>query len=138
MFLLDTNVISELLRPRPAPLVVEWLAQQPARHQYLSVLTLGELSRGVALLPDGRRRSALLEWVSEAIPRAYAGRLLPVDAEVSARWGVLDAEARRSGRPLGTVDGLLVATASVHGLALVTRNVSDVSDRGVPVLNPGA
>lgn len=89
-------------------------------------------------MPDGRRRSALLEWVSEAIPREYAGRLLPVDAEVSARWGVLDAEARKSGRPLGTVDGLLVATASVHALTLVTRNVSDVSDRGVTVLNPWA
>ena len=89
-------------------------------------------------MPDGRRRSALLEWVSEAIPREYAGRLLPVDAEVSARWGVLDAEARRSGRPIGTVDGLLVATASVHGLTLVTRNVSDVADRSVPVLNPWA
>lgn len=138
MFLLDTNVISELLRPKPAPAVVEWLAGQPARHQYLSVLTLGELSRGVALMPAGRRRSALLEWVSEAIPREYAGRLLPVDAQVSARWGTLDAESRKRGRPLGTVDGLLVATATVHALTLVTRNVSDVSDRGVDVLNPWA
>lgn len=135
-FLLDTNCISEVVRPRPEPRVVEWMEETDERLMFLSVLTLGEIRRGVAGLPQSRRRAQLEAWLELMLPDRFADRILAVDAQVADRWGLLAAEAKRRGRPLATVDALLAATALHHNLTLVSRNVGDFAATRVAVLNP--
>lgn len=132
-YLIDTNVLSELRRKSPDPSVARWFADRPGGTLYLSVLTLGELRKGVERLIEPARRLALLDWLETELPAFFAGRLLAVDAAVADRWGYLQA---RAGRPLPAIDSLLAATAMQHGLVLVTRNVRDVADLGVQVLSP--
>jgi predicted nucleic acid-binding protein len=100
------------------------------------VLTLGEIRKGAELLPDGRRRERLRAWLRSELPAQFEERVLPITPAVALAWGRFAAEAQRSGRPLHVVDGLLLATAEVHGLTLVTRNVGDFRDRGLPIENP--
>ena len=135
-FLLDTNVISELVKPAPHPGVAQWVRAQRPLDLAISALTLGEIEHGIALLPEGRRRKTLTEWARAEIPRAFAGRVLPVDADVAVQWGALLAHARLAGRPMAAVDALIVATAQVHELTLVTRNTVGCASRGVPVHDP--
>jgi predicted nucleic acid-binding protein len=132
-YLLDTNVLSELRRKTPNAGVVEWFAQRPATTLYLSVLTLGELRKGVEGMADAGRRTALLDWLEAELPIFFTGRILPVDAQVADRWGRLVAAANR---PVPAIDSLLAATAAHHGLILVTRNVRDFADLGLEVINP--
>lgn len=138
MFLLDTNVVSEFVRPRPDERVLAWLDSQDARDLYLSALTLGELELGTELMVIGARRTALERWSRQEIPVQFAGRIVPIDALVARAWGQIAAGARLRGRPLQVPDGLIVATAQVHGLTLVTRNTRDCAGRGVPTLDPWA
>jgi toxin FitB len=135
-YLLDTNCLSELVRVKPEPRVIEWLEAVDENLLYLSVLTLGEIRQGVAALALGRRRARLDAWLETDLPDRFAGRILSVDAPVASRWGMLSAVARRRGAPLPVVDGLLAATALHHNLTLVSRNVADFSAAHVPVLNP--
>jgi len=135
-YLLDTNVLSEPARPSPSPSVVAWLEERSALDLAISVLTLGEIAKGVRLLPEGQRRDRLSDWLEVELPRQFLGRVLPVDDRVALLWGRLSAEARRAGRELPVIDGLLLATAGAHGLVLVTRNERDCADRGVPIHNP--
>ena len=137
-YLIDTNVLSELVRHPPEPKVVAWMDRQSPVDLYTSVLVLGEITKGITLLTRGRRRDALREWATRDLPRFFAGRVLPVEQSVAAEWGRIAAEAQRHGRALGTIDGLLLATASVHELTLVTRNERECSERGVRVVNPWA
>lgn len=137
-YLLDTNVVSELVRPAPSPRVVEWVERRSRLDLYLSVLTIGEIGQGVAAMADGARRERLAQWVAHDLPRQFVGRLLDVTVDVARRWGELNGAARRSGRPLPTVDGLLLATADLHGLTVVTRNVRDIGGRGVEIVDPWA
>jgi predicted nucleic acid-binding protein len=132
-YLIDTNVLSELRRKAPDTQVVQWFAQRPVATLYLSVLTLGELRKGIDAMADAARRLSLLDWLETELPAFFAGRILPIDAAVADRWGRIVAQA---GRPVPAVDSLLAATAAQHGLVLVTRNLRDVQDLGVPVLNP--
>jgi predicted nucleic acid-binding protein len=135
-YLLDTMVLAEPARPAPDAGVVAWLRAQPPLALAISVLTLGEIAKGVASLATGRRRDALEAWLEIELPRQFAGRVLPVDAAVALAWGRLAAEGQCGGRPLPVIDGLLLGTAATHGLPLVTRNERDCRDRGVPVHNP--
>ena len=132
-YLVDTNVLSELRRREPNPHVVEWFTQRPSTTLFLSVLTLGELRKGIQLIPDGERRLRLLDWLEAELPKFFAGRILAVDASVADRWGRLQADA---GRSVPAVDSLLAATALHHGLSLVTRNVRDFMYSGLEVVNP--
>jgi toxin FitB len=132
-YLIDTNVLSELRRREPDAGVVEWFAARPATTLYLSVLTLGELRKGVEAMPAGERRLRLLDWLEVDLPAFFSGRILIVDLPVADRWGRLQAEA---GRPLPAIDSLLAATALQHGLHLVTRNSRDFAYPGLDVLNP--
>jgi predicted nucleic acid-binding protein len=134
--LLDTNVVSEWVKPRPDGRVVAWLAELDEDRVFLSVATLGELRQGVELLAQGPRRSLLDGWVQRDLPERFAGRVLPVDAETADLWGRLVARRRRAGRPIGVMDALLAATASAHGLAVATRNTSDFQGCGVRLVNP--
>jgi len=132
-YLLDTNVLSELRRRAPAPAVLAWFQDRPVGSLYLSVLTLGELRKGIEALADEPRRLGLIDWLETQLPAFFAGRILPVDATVADRWGRMLAAA---GRPVPAIDSLLAATAAAQGLTLVTRNLRDVADLGVPVINP--
>lgn len=134
-FLLDTCVISDAARNADVGLE-QWLRSQSPLDLHLSVLGLGEIRKGIELLPTGKKREKLRAWLDHALQAQFAGRLLQVTAEVALEWGRLAAVAQKSGRPIPVVDGLLLATAQAHGLRFVTRNTKDVEARGVAVLNP--
>ena len=136
-FLLDTNVVSELMKRRPSRPVVAWVDQTPEPLIHLSVITLGEIRKGIDLLEDDDPRRATLQvWLDRDLRVRFAGRLLAFDDAVAERWGQLEAVAKRRRLTLPTIDAQLAATALHHGLTLVTRNTADVEPTGVPVINP--
>ena len=136
-FLLDTNVISELLRPKPEQKVVEWVEATDEDLIFLSVLTIGEIRKGINLHPDAGRRAKLEAWLASEVRARFEDRILPIDEAVAERWGLLTAKARIvRNHKLPVVDGLLAATAQHHDLILVTRNVEDVAQTGVQLFNP--
>lgn len=135
-FLLDTNCISELVRVKPEPRVLEWMEAADEEMLYLSVLTLGEIRKGIAGIPQGKRRARLEAWLAVELQGRFSGRTLPVDAVVADRWGWLAAEARRKGKALAVVDGLLAATALHYNLTVVSRNAGNFAIAQVAVLNP--
>jgi predicted nucleic acid-binding protein len=126
-------VLSELRRKQPDPNVVAWMQVRPRPSLFLSVLTLGEIRRGLERVEDAKRRQALLDWLEVELRHYFVGRLLDIDAATADRWGRLMAQA---GRPLPAIDGLLAATALQHDLTLVTRNSKDFADVGVRLINP--
>ncbi len=132
-YLIDTNVLSELRRKTPNANVVKWVNSRPATSLYLSVLTLGELRKGIDSLADAKRRLKLVDWLETEFPLFFAGRILAIDQGVADHWGRLLAVA---GRTLPAVDSLLGATAAHHGLTMVTRNSKDFDNLGLEVLNP--
>lgn len=132
-YLIDTNVLSELRRRTPDDRVVAWMQARPRQSLYLSVLTLGEIRKGIERLDDGTRRQQLLDWLEVELPGYFLGRLFDIDAHTADRWGRLMASA---GRPLPAIDGLLAATALQHDLTLVTRNTKDFAGLDVLLVNP--
>lgn len=134
-YLLDTSMVSELSKPEANRGALDWFESQNDDDLYISVLTMGEIAREVAGLPDGERKAVLEDWWN-GVQREFGPRLLPVDPEVARRWGRMAADRRESGQTLGVVDGLLAATAFRHGYALVTRNATAFTGLGVIVLNP--
>jgi predicted nucleic acid-binding protein len=135
-FLLDTNVLSELIRPRPEPKVAAWMEATEESLFRLSVLTLGEIRKGINSLPGSSRRTALESWLNHDLLIRFADRILDVDQAVADRWGRLAAAAVATKQLLPVIDGLLAATAIHHNLTLVTCNAKDVALTGVPVINP--
>jgi predicted nucleic acid-binding protein len=122
-----------LRRRKPNPNVVEWFEQRPSTALFLSVLTFGEIRKGIELVTDSKRKLRLLDWLEVELPKFFAGRTLPVDMAVADRWGRLLADA---GRPLPAVDSLMAATAMHHGLRVVTRNAPDFAFPGLEVIDP--
>ncbi len=135
-YLLDTNIPSETLRPRPHANVAAWLKSQIKDSQFLSVVTMGELRKGATLLPLSDKRTQIEEFIEALIPSWFAGRILPVTQAIAERWGVLEGQRLLVGRPIGAADGMIAATALEHSLTLVTRIVRDFSGLGVALLNP--
>ena len=135
-FLLDTNVVSELVRPRPDPGLVEWLAEHDEDQVFLSVVTLAELRYGIARLPVGRRRQSLEEWLLGELLQRFEGRILPIDNNVALTWGEVTAECAAVGRPIEAMDALIAATARVRALELVTRNTRDFEATLISIHNP--
>jgi toxin FitB len=135
MFLLDTNAISEPKRARPDPVVVRWLNDQLLSDLYLSVITVGELRRGIIRLEPGRRRDDLDYWLAELVLR-FDERILPIDLGVTERWASLAEAQRAAGRASEMADELIAATAHVHGLTIVTRNTRHFEHSGCRVLSP--
>lgn len=131
-FLIDTNVISELVKPRPDRRVIEWVETADENLLYLSVLTLGKIRKGVASQPDRKRQTLLENWFQDLLIR-FSGRILPVDQAVADRWGQMTGSAKS---PLPVIDSLLAATALHHNLILVTRDTRAVLATGVSLLNP--
>ena len=136
-FLLDTNVISELTRPKPEPRVTAWLDSIDESLLYLSVLTLGEIRKGLGIMSSGQRRTRLELWLTTELKSRFAGRLLTIDAGVADYWGQLAGDAQRHGTPVPVIDGLLAATALHHHLTMVTRNVQDyIVHKNLQAFNP--
>ncbi len=132
-YLLDTNVLSELRRKQPNEAVVSWFGERPATTLYISVLTLGEIRKGIERLADNRRKRQLLDWLETDLPAFFMGRVLTIDKKVADHWGHITAAA---GRPVPAIDSLLAATALSHNLAMVTRNVNDFFYPELEVINP--
>ena len=132
-YLIDTNVLSEMRRRQPDAQVVAWFRHRPRQSLYLSVLTLGEIRKGIERMGDTIRQQVLLDWLEVELPAYFLGRLLPVDDRTADRWGRLQASA---GRPLPAIDSLLAATALQHDLTLVTRNTRDFEGLGARLINP--
>ena len=135
-FLLDTNVISELVKPRPNAGVTKWISSVEEESLYLSVLTFGEIRKGINLLPANARRASLESWLERDLVIRFAGRILPIDREVADRWGQISAEISIKKKVLPVIDGLIAATALERNLTAVTRNSGDIELTKVPVLNP--
>ncbi|MCU1273855.1 MAG: PilT protein domain protein [Bryobacterales bacterium] len=135
-FLLDTNCISELVRPKPEPRVMEWIEAADEGMLYLSVLTFGEIRKGLAALPQGKRRTHLETWLEVDLQTRFTGRIMPIDVAIADRWGLIAAEAKKKGKTLSVIDGLLAATALHYNLTVVSRNTSDFTSAHLQVLNP--
>jgi predicted nucleic acid-binding protein len=135
-YLLDTNCISEVVRIAPEPRVTAWIDAMDESLLYLSVLTFGEIRKGLAALSQGKRRTQLETWLDVQLRARFSGRILSVDSHVADRWGWLAAAAKRAGKALSVVDGLIAATALHHNLTIVSRNITDFAHLHVPVLNP--
>ncbi len=135
-YLLDTNVVSEWVKPRPDPGVVMWLAETDEDRLFISVVTLAELRRGVERMQGNGRRKRLDQWLCHDMPLRFEGRILPIDTIVADKWGKTVAQREAAGRPIGVMDAFIAATAEAHALALVTRNVSDFEESVKTVINP--
>jgi len=134
--LLDTCVISELIASRPDPHVVAWVNALDDEQTWLSVITLGEIKRGVARLPDSHRKERLARWLEEDLLARFHGRIADINADVMLAWGELAARLEKKGRTLPAMDSLIAAIALHGDFALVTRNERDFMDTGVQVVNP--
>lgn len=132
-YLLDTNVLSELVKAKPDKQVLEWFAPLPNESLYISVLSVGEIRKGVEGVKEAKRREKLRRWLELELPAWFSDRLLPVDTMVAERWGRLLAEV---GRSMPAIDSLIAATALHHDFRLVTRNESDFTYPGLQVVNP--
>ena len=135
-WLLDTNVVSEWTKPRPAVSVVRWLADVDEDRVFISVVTLAELRDGVERLASGRRKTVLDDWLRRELVDRFSERVLAVDAAVADRWGVMLSRARAAGRPVGSMDACIAALAAHHRLTVATRNVEDFAALGVTTSDP--
>ena len=136
MFVLDTNVISELMSDNPWPTVLTWVDEQRASDLFVTAITEAEIRTGVALLPEGRRRRGLTEATERTFGKLYAGRVLPFGSEAARVYATIAAARRAAGRPIAEPDCQIAAIARSYGATVVTRNVPDFAGTGVAVINP--
>ena len=136
MIILDTNVVSEILRPAPAPQVLTWMSMQSGTDLYLTTITEAELRHGVALLPAGRRRKALTQLIDEILERDFLGRVLPFDRVAAQAYAMIAAKRRTAGRPIAQMDCQIAAIARCHDFAVATRNTDDFANCGITVIDP--
>lgn len=134
--LLDTNVLSEVTKPRLEGRVLQWLDGLDEDRCFISVVSIAEIRRGVALMDNGRKRDALFEWLVRDLPQRFEHRVIPVDERVAVAWGDLMGEAKRNGRGMSSMDGLIAATAVAHDLVLATRNIKDFEGFGIDLIDP--
>lgn len=135
-FLLDTCAISELTKKSPNEGFLRWIANQEEYHLYLSVLTIGELTKGIKKSNDDSKQAPLQKWIEQDLKNRFQHRLLPINIEICEKWGTLLGEAERVGVKLPTIDALIASTAYVHNLKIVTRNVLDFEKCKIDIVNP--
>ena len=136
MIVLDTNVLSELLRPTPAPQVEAWLADQDGASVYFTAVGEAELRHGVAIMPAGRRRDALAEAIEGMLDDDFRDRILPFDREAARAYAVIAAERRAAGRPISQFDCQIAAIARAHAASVATRNTADYEGCGIALIDP--
>ena len=134
--MLDTNVVSELMKAAPAEAVLDWVAAQPATSLYTTSITQAEILHGIALLPSGKRRDALRVTAGAMFKDDFEGRILPFGSDSAQPYATIAAQRRRAGRPISHFDAQIAAIAQSTGAAIATRNVTDYSASGVKVINP--
>lgn len=135
-YLLDTCVISELAKSEPHKKVVDWVLIENEVNFYLSVLTFGELNKGVEKLPESKKKDSLRIWIEEDLAHRFKNRIIGIDMRVSVIWGKIQCAAEKKGKPMPAIDSLIAATGIAHNLTVVTRNVTDMEQSGVALLNP--
>ena len=135
-FLLDTNVISEWVKPRPNDGVIEWLATVDEDRVYISVITIAEIRFGIEKVPPGARRKRMEDWFATDLPTRFDQRILPINVEIAQACGKIMNGGRVAGRPIGPMDAFIAATAQIGDLTLVTRNISDFEFIGLPMISP--
>ena len=136
MIVLDTNVVSELMRPEPAAAVVDWVDRQPAADVYLTAITVAELLYGVARLPQGRRKTDIAERVEAILSEDFEHRVVAFDETAAAHYADIVVRRERAGRPISTADAQIAATCRSHGAVLATRNVDDFAGASVSIIDP--
>lgn len=135
-FLIDTCCISELVKKKPNSNVVKWFTDQDELSMFLSVITFGELRKGIEKLPDSKKKKKLNRWVNEDFKNRFKNRILDISLEEANKWGEILAEAENSGNPLPAIDSFIAATALVNDLLVVTRNTKNMEGSGVELINP--
>lgn len=137
-WLLDTNILAELRRPRPEPRVLYFISEQPLETLHISTVTLAEIRFGIEKLDDPGKRSSLTEWLTHRVRPMFDGRVLPVSEDVMLKWRLLMAEGRKIGHTFPQPDLIIAATGLCHGLTIVTRDIDDYTRTGADLLNPWA
>ncbi len=135
-YLLDTCVISEIIKPKPSKKVIAWIKNQEEKSLYLSVLTFGEIEKGIEKSVDGRRRNKLRLWVEEDLKQRFEGRVLNIDVRVATKWGKIQGKSEKEGNPIPSIDGLIAVTGLVNNCVVVTRNISDMQPSSAELHNP--
>ena len=136
MFVLDTNVVSELMRPAPEPAVASWVAGLATATLFLTAITEAELRFGLAVMPPGRRRDGLAAGLERMLRPGFANRILPFDSTAARAYAQIAAARRAAGRPVSQPDSQIAAIAHSHGMAVATRNIRDFEDMGIALINP--
>lgn len=137
-YLLDTCLISELAKSKPDEKVVDWVLSENEAGFYVSILTFGELHKGIEKLPESKKKDELRSWIEDELKNRFQNRIIDIDMRVSILWGKIQCIAEKKGNPIPAIDSLIAATALAHDLTVVTRNVSDMEQSGVRLLNPWA
>jgi len=137
-YLLDTCVISELVTKKPNLKVVEYVDSLDPDEVFLSVITIGEIVKGIEKLATSKRKQKLNDWLKEDLLARFDGKIVPLDIDVLMEWGALTARVESKGKPMPAIDSLIAATVSVHEITLVTRNVEDFASAGIEIVNPWA
>jgi predicted nucleic acid-binding protein len=135
-YLLDTCVISELAKLKPSKKVISWVKKNDEDNFYLSSLTFGELYKGIAKLPDSKRRKKLSQWIEHDLKERFTGKIFNIDLKVAKTWGEIQGASEAAGSPMPAIDSLIAATGLAHDLTVVTRNITDMQQSGVTLLNP--
>jgi len=134
-YLLDTCVISELVKPTPNRKVVDWINELPSEALFLCVITIGEVRKGLTKLPDSKKKERLTLWLDTLLIE-YRERILSIDLKVCDNWGILQGNAEKAGTRMSTIDSLIAATTYSHNLTLATRNENDFAPSNIPIINP--
>lgn len=136
MIILDTNVLSELIKPKKSEIVRNWVAQQPLMNFFTTTITQAEILYGIALLPTGKRRSELNQAAQLMFSEDFAGRILPFDQAAAVAFASIASQRRYNDTPISQADGQIAAICYIHGATIATRNVSDFEGCGIPIINP--
>ena len=135
-FLLDTCVISEITRPKPSSKVIKWIKGEDENNFFISVLTVGEIHKGIEKLTESKRKEELHNWVENDLKERFWNRIIDIDLHVALQWGKIQGIAEKAGKPMPAIDSLIAATSIAHHLTIVTRNTADMKESGVSLLNP--
>ncbi len=135
-YLLDTCVISELIKPKPSPKVVKWISDIDETCLYISVLTIGEIHKGIEKLPESKKKNNLHKWVNFDLKERFDNKILSIDINIATTWGKVQAQSELIGQTLPSIDGLIACTGIVHDLTIATRNTKEMKVSGVSLLNP--